>query len=232
MPDSTPYQTKTETHCIGGKDYHIQSLKDRQQYHDPDNVASNAGISSSNWPIFGQVWPAGLVLAEIMSRHDVDGLRILELGCGLGIAAMILTERNASVIATDQHHMSQIFMAHNSRVNDVAATTFALCDWTQLETEFGEFDLIIGSDLLYETIHPKLLAEFIAAHCKPTAEVIMVDGGRKLSGRFDRLMLENGFNNNSPLPSDEFDHVEKFKGKVLHYRCSPNSVGDVMGASA
>jgi predicted nicotinamide N-methyase len=217
VPDSTPYQTMTETHSIGGKDYQIQSLKDRRQYYDPQNEAGKANISSASWPIFGQVWPAGLILADIMCKQDIQGLRILELGCGLGIASMIATERGAHITATDHHPTAQTFMAHNSRINKIHATQFALCDWTNIETDFGLFDLIIGSDLLYEAEHPKLLCEFIHRHCEASSNIIMVDGGRKLGGKFNRRMEEKGFDSNTDIPDKIFYASLGFKGKVMRY---------------
>lgn len=53
------------------------------------------------------------------------------------------------------------------------------------ETKLGKFDLIIGSDLLYEDQHVALLTSFIEAHAKPTCEVLIVDPGR---GRKNKLI--------------------------------------------
>lgn len=214
MSSPTSYHTKTEIHSIGGKDYQIRSLLDRQQFHDPDAHAENAGISSAAWPIFGQIWPAGLVLAEIMSTQKVSGLRILEIGCGLGIASMIATERGASILATDHHPLASTFMDHNSELNQIGVTEFAQCDWTTSGSVIGLFDLIIGSDLLYEAAHPAQLADFIDRHVNASSAVIMVDGGRKLGGRFDRNMLEHGFVGGA----DGVAYITgNFKGKVLRY---------------
>ena len=56
------YSVQTTTHRIGADKFHIRSLRDRQQYWDPDGRAEHAGISSAAWPIFGVLWPAGIAL--------------------------------------------------------------------------------------------------------------------------------------------------------------------------
>ncbi|MDA0144203.1 hypothetical protein OCT63_08140 [Vibrio sp. RW] len=38
---------------IENTDIHLCTLRDNQQFNDPDNVALNIGISSASWPIFG-----------------------------------------------------------------------------------------------------------------------------------------------------------------------------------
>lgn len=48
-------------------------LSDLQQYADPDGEAERAGISSAQWPLFGQLWPSGLRLAEAVQGLEVAG---------------------------------------------------------------------------------------------------------------------------------------------------------------
>ena len=82
------YKVKFETLTIGKADYHIRSLLDRQQYFDPDGAAERVNIPPAMWPIFGLVWPAGQFLAETMTTFPVAGKRILEIGCGIGLASL------------------------------------------------------------------------------------------------------------------------------------------------
>ena len=90
-------------------------------------------------------------------------------------------------------------------------------DWKDTEDALGEFDLIIGSDLLYETEHADLLAEFIELHALNKCEVIIVDPGRKRHARFSKRMVKLGFNHEQAAPLDD-DYLDKpFKGLVLRY---------------
>ena len=71
------YQVKFETFAINGNDYTIRSLQNKQQFHDPEGTAERLGISSATWSLFGNIWPSGLILADIMSTYDVAGINIL-----------------------------------------------------------------------------------------------------------------------------------------------------------
>jgi hypothetical protein len=61
------YELKFEEISIGGHDFKIRSLEDRQQFSGDQDIAGNRGISSASWPHFGVVWPCGIVLAQLIS---------------------------------------------------------------------------------------------------------------------------------------------------------------------
>ena len=92
------YEVETTCYHMGAVAYQIRTLRDRRQFSDQDGCAERAGISSASWPIFGIVWPAGLALAEEMSRFPVEGRHILEVGCGDGRLTNTFAERARSVI--------------------------------------------------------------------------------------------------------------------------------------
>jgi predicted nicotinamide N-methyase len=187
------YAVETKTHRIGTDDYRIRALRDRQQYWDPDGAAERLGISSASWPLFGLVWPAGLALADEMSRFAVAGRSVLEIGCGLGIASLVLQRRGADITATDHHPLTAEFLRRNAELNDLPPVAFRRVSWASPDRALGRFDLIVGSDLLYERGHPAELAAFVARHAAPTAEVLLADPGRAHCARFGAAMREEGY---------------------------------------
>ena len=215
---TTTYLTKTITHAIGGADYSIYSLLDRDQFHDPEGAAEKLGISSAMWPIFGMVWPSGLVLAEIMSTHKIAGLKILELGCGLGFASMIVNARGGDITASDQHPLTETFMAENSRLNGFPKFRYKTCDWSNPITTLGKFDLIIGSDLLYEPHHPELLARFIDLHSNKSTQIIIVGPKRRPQNSFTKQMTSRGYRSSfeESSPAQLLNHG--FKGKIFTFK--------------
>jgi len=50
-------------------------------------------------PYWAELWPAARALAEALP--DVSGLRVVELGCGLGLPSLIAAAKGASVTAVD-----------------------------------------------------------------------------------------------------------------------------------
>ena len=110
-----------------------------------------------------------------------------------------------------------MFMHENTRLNNDADITFVRTGWDDEQTGMGKFDLIIGSDLLYEPDQTELLPVFINQHARSKCQVIIVDPGRGLHPRFSINMLRLGFNHAQEKP-DSSDHMNnRFKGQILTY---------------
>ena len=206
-----------QTYEFGSTDIHVRMLRDRQQYADDDGIAERAGVSAASWPLFGVVWPSGELLAQLMSEYEIEGRRILEVGCGMGLASLLLNHRGADITATDYHPEAGAFMQENTRLNEDADITFVRAGWSDVPVELGEFDLIIGSDLLYEPDQVESLPAFIDQHAGPKCEVIIVDPGRGLHPRFSINMVRLGFHHAQEKPTGS-DHMNnRFGGQILTY---------------
>ncbi|MDH5737531.1 MAG: histidine kinase, partial [Gammaproteobacteria bacterium] len=160
---------------IDNTDIHLRTLRDTQQFADINGAAEKLGVSPSSWPLFGIVWDSGKILAHLMQNHDIEGKRILEVGCGMALSSLILNRRFADITATDYHPEAERFLINNVKLNDGRPIPFYRSDWNSENRALGEFDLIIGSDILYEPDHARLLSGFINRHAKPECEVIIVD---------------------------------------------------------
>lgn len=178
--------TETVAVRVAGHEYRLRCLADRTQREDP---------------MFGELWPSGIALAEEMATFPVEGKRILEVGCGLALPSLVLKRRGADITASDHHPEAEEFLRFNAQTNDIPTVPFKLGDWKDLQ--LGKFDLLIGADLLYERDQPALLAAFLARHATPSAEILIADPGRRQLGEFNRLMAKRGY-----------AHSEKRAGKV------------------
>lgn len=190
---SPGYDVATNSYTIGATTYQIRTLRDRQQFSDPEGFAEEAGISSAAWPMFGLVWPAGIALATEISQYHVEGKRILEVGCGIGLPSLVLQQRGADITASDYHPLAEEFMRHNTGLNGLAPIHFFKAAWLGPNPTLGRFDLIIGSDLLYERNHPELLAGFLASHANPACHILLTDPGRTNCNQFSTHMVAQGY---------------------------------------
>ena len=208
-----------ETECtIGGSVYRLRVLSDTQQFADPDGHGERLGISSAQWSLFGQVWPAGRLLAQAMQRFDVAGKRILEIGCGIGLASLVLQRRGADVVASDAHPLAEVFLAYNAALNGLPALHYRQLRWDMPLPTLGRFDVIIASDVLYERGHAELIDTVVERHASPDAEVLVTDPGRGNSARFSRLLAERGFVVDAErCPMNDAD-LPPYRGQLLHYR--------------
>lgn len=192
------YATRIHAVAVNGDPYRLRVLADRQQYDDPDGHAERAGISSAQWPLFGQLWASGERLAEAMHGHDVEGKRILELGCGIGLASLVLQRRGADIVASDVHPLAESFLAYNSALNDLPSVDFRCVDWTRHLATLGQFDLIIASDVMYERGQALALADAITGYARDDAEIVVVDPGRGHASHLLRALAERGWVRTEP----------------------------------
>ena len=202
---------------FGKIDIHLCTLRNRQEFYDPEGIAKQLGISSASWPIFGVIWPSSLVLAHYISSYDTGTKRILEVGCGTALSSLLLNKKNANITATDQHPEAEKFLERNTLLNEDKSIAFFRDDWASDNDNLGLFDLIIGSDLLYEDHHVELLSNFIEKHSKPVCEVILVDPGRGRKNKLSARMLEFGYtiSHFKPVNTDYLD--KEFKGHILKF---------------
>jgi predicted nicotinamide N-methyase len=212
------YQVKFETITIGDHAFEIRSLKDRQQYADPHKAAQKAGVSSASWPLFGVLWPSGIMLADMMDSYPVKGLRVLEVGCGLGLASLVAHRRGADITASDYHPLAEKFMEQNIKLNKLKPLDFKCIHWKTIDKELGQFDLIIGSDILYEPDHPALLSRFIERHATENCTIIVVDPGRRQRTEFSKRMIDNGYSLIPHTINHQLAALLEFTGRVLVYR--------------
>ena len=209
----------------GVADLFIRSLLDRRQFADPLGTALRLGISSAAWPLFGLLWPSGQQLAARLALHPVRvGERILEIGCGLALASLVGHRRGADMTASDGHPLAGVFLRENLRLNGLPPMPYRHGRWSPDATDAathdpalddpveGRYDLIIGSDLLYERDDAGALASFIGRHVQPDAEVWVVDPNRGNRPAFNRRMVAQGYR------IEDVPLAAPYRGRLLIYR--------------
>lgn len=184
---------KYDTLVFGDIKLEVCMLADRQQFSDDDGEAARLGISSAQWSLFGVVWDAGDALARFLLEYQIEDKRILEVGCGIGISSLLLNRRGAQITAMDYHPEAGRFLARNVELNGDQPIPFVRGDWNDELPELAEFDLIVGSDLLYEDEHAVQLADFILRKLAISGVVVIADPGRGFRGRFTKRLEAAGF---------------------------------------
>lgn len=227
------YLTKQEQIAVDGvDDIVIRSLLDRRQFADPLGAAERLGISSASWPLFGLLWPSAAWLAARIARRPVTpGERVLELGCGLALASLVAHRRGADVTASDCHPLAEHFLLENLRLNQLRPMKYRHGQWGrrgpvpwQGDTEAGcivagRYDLIVGSDLLYERDQDGALAAYIGAHAAPGAEIWIIDPDRGNRPAFHRAMERQGYAvAEERIIRQAIGGVAAYKGRLLTYR--------------
>jgi 2-polyprenyl-3-methyl-5-hydroxy-6-metoxy-1,4-benzoquinol methylase len=157
------------------------------------------------------------VLAHFISDYDTQSKRILEVSYGMALSSLLLNKLQADITATDYHPEASKFLARNTLLNEDNAIVFEQVNWADTSDNLELFDLIVGSDLLYEDNHIELLENFIEAHSKPACEVIIVDPGRGRKNKLSARTVSFGFSSSQQIPAHTKYLDREFKGYILKF---------------
>ena len=182
-----------QTLDFGDLDYHLRGLRDVQQCPASVSDLEQFGISSATWPLFGVLWRSEELLSHLMLTEELGSKRVLEIGCGLALASMVLKRRGADVTATDCNPNASEFLDFNTDLNDIDRIRFERISWQVPDASLGQFDLVVGSDLLYDRHNLEALVSFLHSHVGLNGQIVMVDPGRGMTGKFTRLLQTFGF---------------------------------------
>ena len=179
-------------------------------------------------PFWTRVWPSGVALADVALtwQSRLQGQRVLELGSGLGVTASAAAEAGATVIAADFSQAALMYCRLNTLVNTGRGIrTLPPLDWRNPSTiaaarldACGEFSVVLGADVLYESGDIQPLMNLIDRVLTPDGTLLLAEPGRKTAERFLYRMAAEGWHGESKtvhLPWSK-DTTEKVNVHVLH----------------
>jgi predicted nicotinamide N-methyase len=153
-----------------------------------------------------------------MQTQDVVGKRILEVGCGLGLASLVIHRRLGDITASDCHPLTEAFLLANLQLNALPPLKYQVGHWARANPGLGQFDLIIASDVLYERDQPDILAQFIDLHAAPGADIIVLDPDRGNHNRFCSRMQTLGYGVEMRRAGLAQSTGEAYKGHFLKFK--------------
>jgi predicted nicotinamide N-methyase len=148
----------------------------------PDELIDEDAFARDEFlPYWAELWPAATALAAALPR-ELAGVRVVELGCGLGLPSLVAAARGAVVTATDWAEDAVALLVRNAARNglDVRAE---VRDWRDPWPE--SFDLALAADVLYEQRNVEPLVERLR-ELAPTALVGLA--GRPYEAEFLRAV--------------------------------------------
>jgi SAM-dependent methyltransferase len=143
-------------------------------------------------PYWAEQWPSSDIILNYLKTCPIDPRnKIIELGCGLGIIAAYLSLRKHFVIATDISFDALLFSKANSELNNVRSIPCCV-DWRALPFKTN-FDLIVASDILYESRWIEPILSICKQFLKPGGRALIADPCRKFWSDFKKRAIMGGF---------------------------------------
>lgn len=187
----------------------------RERFHVREEVFEHAGMSlriilpraadelldeeafekDERMPYWAELWPSAKALARWLLDQPgfAPGMRVIELGCGVGLPSLTLQSRGVNVLASDYNDDALLFARANAHRNGLGELNTVMLDWRQPKAELGVFDLVLAADVLYEQRNALMLAELLPYIMAPGGRFVLADPGRRHLLHFQEIMQRDGW---------------------------------------
>lgn len=131
-------------------------------------------------PYWTEIWPSSLALADWLAanRARFQGRRCLDIGCGLGLTALIGQWLGGRVTAMDYEPAAVAYAQSNERANGISGIGWLAMDWREPSLRRASFDFIWGGDVMYESRFATPIADFFLHTLAPGGIAWLAEPGR------------------------------------------------------
>jgi predicted nicotinamide N-methyase len=165
----------TEVVRVAGRRYRLRRPRSAEELIDERDYERDERL-----PYWAELWPSALPLAEALAAMPLENLRVLELGCGLGLPSIVAAGARARALATDWYAEALQAVARNARAAGVEVPTL-LVDWRDPPPELlaaAPFDLVVAADVLYEPRNADALLALLPRVVSPAGRALIADPRR------------------------------------------------------
>ena len=192
---------------------------------EPDRLLDDPAVLDLNraddyMPYWAYVWPGAYLLAEaVTAETSLAGARMLEIGCGLGLAGLVALAKGASVTFSDYDEapFSMIEQSVQASGFDASRVETRTLDWRRLPRDLS-YPWILGADVLYEKRLVPLVANLIATLLAPGGTALLASPYRLAAEIFPAQIEALGFHcETEPITAETIDHG-RIRGSVHRVR--------------
>ncbi len=149
---------------------------------------------TSSIPYWAELWESAIALSRyIWENVDMQGEKVLELGCGLGLVGIVAAQKGAKVLSTDYEDDALLFAHYNAMVNGCKNVEFRNVDWRHPNLSERKFKYILASDVIYERESWKPIIDILEKHLLYSGEAIISEPNRLNASEFFELLHSRGF---------------------------------------
>lgn len=157
-----------------------------------EEVQLNFSEDRAIYPFGLMIWESALLLADVMGREARPGMSVIELGCGVGLPAIVAAARGADVVQSDHDPLALAVAADNARLNGVTGVRQMVGDWHKWDSD-ETYDLVIGADMIYDTADYETLVALFTKLMKPGGRVLLTDPNRLQTVALTTLLEDAGW---------------------------------------
>jgi predicted nicotinamide N-methyase len=161
----------------GGAVYRIATARDHER------LLAAVG-DCEPFPFGVLLWESAIVLADALAdAGGLEGVSVLELGAGTGLAGLVAASLGGHVVQTDHSYEALALCRRNAALNNAVNTEVRWADWRNWHCD-ETYNLVIAADILYE---PDLYGDILGVLervVRPGGSALMTDPARIHAPRF------------------------------------------------
>lgn len=151
-------------------------------------------------PYWAELWPSSTVLAAFVLAEAAVTIpgpargetHAIELGAGIGLVSIAAAMAGYHITATDYYDDALDFTRANAYRNLGREIATLALDWRSIPPSLPRFELVLASDVLYESRYAPLVASTIDRCMAPSGVAYVADPGRVAVGAFADACAELG----------------------------------------
>jgi ETFB lysine methyltransferase len=187
----TSYDTMLQTIMCGGMTIELLRVADVDTLL--DRLPKIQFRPDERLPYWADLWPSSLALAQYLCEAvDLQGVEVLELGCGLGLAGIAASRKGGVLTFTDYEADALAFTRYNVYRNGCPQAIVRHLDW-HAPTLNQTYAVILASDVLYERANFHPLLQLLYRTLEPNGHFILAEPNRPIARDFFRLIRDGGF---------------------------------------
>lgn len=141
-------------------------------------------------PYWAELWPSSTILANFVVADTRPRGRAIELGAGVGLVSIAAAIAGHDVTASDYYEDALAFARANAFRNLGREIDTALIDWRDVSPDIPRFDVVLASDVLYESRYAPLVAGVVERLLSPRGFAYIADPGRVAANAFADACIE------------------------------------------
>ena len=173
----------TVTAC--GRDWTLVRAGDLDRLWE-EMVADGKADADEHIPYWTELWPSSLVLCDWLERQKdaIRGRACLDMGCGLGLTALVGSHLGARVVAMDLEEEALRHAKENARLNGVAQPLWVAMDWARPAMAERSVSFVWGGDIMYERRFVEPVLDFCARVLETGGKFWVAEPGRSVYDAF------------------------------------------------
>ena len=181
-----------------------------------DELDPDAFQEDERLPYWAEIWPSAMGLGMHLFDYPVTpGTKVMELGCGIGVAGIAAATAGLEVLACDYEQDALTFARYNAALNKMTGRiNFRYLDWRKPDLK-EQYAVIIGSDIIYERPNHQPIITLIEQFLATGGMFLVSDPNRSSATPFIESMQQQGYRHTAQQRWVQF---EKVTNKIIVHR--------------